>query len=472
MEHNQEKSRLEEEKRAEADRLAAEREALERFQMSTRLTTDRALQRDLHGKPESATSSVVESESDADYKKRGRVNESPDSKKKKNKKKKGDTGCAQEEEEEEEDREEDALSDLQNLLERMKIWMMQPGVAGKVHKVQSEKFWKYLDRMQDGIGKARLQKAVIETRIEEQRTLVNIVRNTVQEELEKVKITSTATSIETSYADALKKVNPQVPPVSGVRGPVKQAPKLVIVRQAEKESEEVTATLKRLVNPQEINVKKIVKIKNGVIVEAENEEYAEKLMNKEVLKEAGLNIERPTKKKPVIIVYDVSADLNDDNIKEQVYYKNMRESQIPEGEFQQEFEIKRKYKNVQSGGKKGNIIVECSVRVRNFLRGKERIFINWESCKVKDYVDVVRCFKCQRYGHVAKYCTSEKSSCSHCAGDHDFKDCPDKDKREKLCCVNCKRDKRENNKHEVRSRKCPAFEKAVKRLNEKIDYGV
>src|SRR5436190_23688640 len=150
----------------------------------------------------------------------------------------------------------------------------------------------------------------------------------------------------------------------------------------------------------------------------------------------------------------------------------MRESQIPEEEFMQEFEVRHRYKDAKSAGKKIHIVVECSVRIRNWLRGKEKIYIEWQLCRVKDYVDVPRCYKCQRYGHVAKHCNSEKPGCSHCAGEHEFKDCPDAKKKERVCCVNCKREKRENSKHDAASRKCPAYERAVKRQNEKIDYGL
>jgi hypothetical protein len=32
------------------------------------------------------------------------------------------------------------------------------------------------------------------------------------------------------------------------------------------------------------------------------------------------------------------------------------------------------------------------------------VYLGWLSCRVKDYAKVTKCYKCQRYGHVAKYC--------------------------------------------------------------------
>jgi len=463
MNREEERRKAEEEakRREDEERMAAEKEFMEKFRSTSRLSSDRSL-----NIIPSGASSFADSESELDNKKRLRDKDSPETKKKKNKKKKGEEIESGEDEEEE-----DALYNLECILEKMKIWVTQPGVAGKIYKTQGEKFNTYLNRMQAELHRARLERAVKDTRIEERSAFEDILRTTVKEEMGKVKMASPTTSKPASFAEVTKQSISVIPPVSGVKGPIKQAPKQVIVRHAEKESEEITATLKRLVKPTEINVRRLVKIRNGVIVEADNEESVENLMKQEVLVNAGLKVERPTKKKPIIKVFDVSSDLTDEGIKEQVYVKNMRESQITEDEFKQEFEVRRKYKDVRSGGKKSNIIVECSSRVRNYLRERERIFIEWESCKVQDYVDVTRCYKCQRYGHVAKYCSSQ-SSCSHCAGEHDYKECPDKEKNEKVSCGNCKRDKRERYDHSVGSKKCPAYEIAVKRLNEKIDYGI
>ena len=245
-------------------------------------------------------------------------------------------------------------------------------------------------------------------------------------------------------------------------------------RQEGKESEEVRATLKKLVKPAEIGLKvrRLTNIRNGVVVEAETEEGAANLMKQTSLQEAGLKVEKPSKKKPIIMIYDVSADLNEVEIKSDVFSRNFHGCDIKEEDFNEEFSVRHKYKDVRSAGRRNHIVVECSVRVRNWLRSKEKIFIEWQACRVKDYVDVARCFKCQRYGHIAKHCNSVKPCCSCCAGEHDNKDCPNKDKKNSVCCANCKREGRPNTKHDAASKLCPSYEKAVKRQNEKIDYGL
>ncbi|KHJ34380.1 putative zinc finger cchc-type protein [Erysiphe necator] len=45
----------------------------------------------------------------------------------------------------------------------------------------------------------------------------------------------------------------------------------------------------------------------------------------------------------------------------------------------------------------------------------------------------LQCFKCQRYGHIAKICTAE-AKCGKCAGDHNTRECSGK---REARCINC-----------------------------------
>ena len=53
--------------------------------------------------------------------------------------------------------------------------------------------------------------------------------------------------------------------------------------------------------------------------------------------------------------------------------------------------------------------------------------------------DPLRCYRCQKYGHTAKNCSS-KEKCPICSKDHSYKDCPIKDSHRegnKAVCSNC-----------------------------------
>lgn len=81
---------------------------------------------------------------------------------------------------------------------------------------------------------------------------------------------------------------------------------------------------------------------------------------------------------------------------------------------------------------------------------------------------MARCYKCQRFGHLVKYCNGEKSGCSLCAGEHYLlQNCLEKQrKKEKVGCINFRRRKRVETKLDAG---CPMFENAAKRQNERIN---
>lgn len=62
------------------------------------------------------------------------------------------------------------------------------------------------------------------------------------------------------------------------------------------------------------------------------------------------------------------------------------------------------------------------------------IFVNYDSCKIFDAFDLLRCFKCNEYHHSASKC-SNPLSCPRCGENHDLKACNAKT----LTCPNCRK---------------------------------
>lgn len=114
-------------------------------------------------------------------------------------------------------------------------------------------------------------------------------------------------------------------------------------------------------------------------------------------------------------------------------------------------------------------IVEISKEVRDLIPLTDRIYIDWQACKVKHYTIITRCYKCHRYGHSAKICSQEKPTCGHCAKEgHTLKECPEKDWNFK--CINCVREKSKTINHDVASDKCPMYSYEIKRAEKLISY--
>ena len=60
------------------------------------------------------------------------------------------------------------------------------------------------------------------------------------------------------------------------------------------------------------------------------------------------------------------------------------------------------------------------------LLGLGRLRVGWVNCCIREHVEVVRCFRCQGYGHVSRGCTlpARKDACWRCGGaSHVAKEC-------------------------------------------------
>ncbi|KAL0269068.1 UNVERIFIED_CONTAM: hypothetical protein PYX00_010804 [Menopon gallinae] len=113
-------------------------------------------------------------------------------------------------------------------------------------------------------------------------------------------------------------------------------------------------------------------------------------------------------------------------------------------------------------------VATVSPDVRTQVITTGRLYIGWSSCRVTDYCSITRCYKCQRYGHVAKHCRSQET-CGHCAEEgHNRKSCPHLEKP--ASCANCQRGKKPH-QHEVTDRKCPSYQAFLELEIQRTRYG-
>lgn len=97
--------------------------------------------------------------------------------------------------------------------------------------------------------------------------------------------------------------------------------------------------------------------------------------------------------------------------------------------------------------------------MRDFLLQQDRVFIGWGSYRARDFVSVLRCFKCLGYGHSARNCSKAEAVCGHCCMEgHIVSACPSRQLGP--VCGNCKLRGRDSG-HHVRSLSCPEYSRVM-----------
>ena len=71
---------------------------------------------------------------------------------------------------------------------------------------------------------------------------------------------------------------------------------------------------------------------------------------------------------------------------------------------------------------------------------------------IQKEIQIIRCFKCQKFGHVSPNCKSE-TKCGHCSGEHSFQNCENKTETPK--CANC------GGIHPANSQSCDAYQRQL-----------
>lgn len=229
-------------------------------------------------------------------------------------------------------------------------------------------------------------------------------------------------------------------------------------------SEETRDKVKAMIQPKDLKLKvsRVNKIRNGGIVMEIDKDQVKAV--KEIIQK-DLDIRNPKKRNPYIKIFDVPRNMTVDELCKATYEQNLAGGDITESDFKMEF--KPAYKTGPRNDNHVQWVVEVSPKIRKKLISVGRLFIEWSSLKVVDHCAISRCYRCQRYGHLAKDCKGVET-CSHCAGEgHGFKDCTNKKQGPK--CINCQKS-RMNHNHAANSEKCATFLRERARMLEKTNY--
>ena len=112
----------------------------------------------------------------------------------------------------------------------------------------------------------------------------------------------------------------------------------------------------------------------------------------------------------------------------------------------------------RKGANVGNVVIELFQGMRDVLLREGRVYVKWCACKVKEFINVLRCHKCFAFGHMMRECNVENRLCEKCGDAGHLKD---KCKNASVC-RNCRLSGKKSD-HSVLSVECPEYVRMLER---------
>lgn len=204
---------------------------------------------------------------------------------------------------------------------------------------------------------------------------------------------------------------------------------VVIKPKAKQESATTKEFIKENLNPSELKVG-ISEIRNiqegGVIIKCNTKQEAEKIKTAATQKlSKNYNIDTPKLKNPAVKILDIDLEMSNEELIQNM--KNQNEYLNEENVFLKVITMKKMKKNYMA-------IIECDPRSYFKIIHEGKIYMNWSRCRVFEYINVFRCYRCGGFNHGAKQCNETVDRCLKCAkSGHKKEDCTS----ESIKCINC-----------------------------------
>lgn len=241
---------------------------------------------------------------------------------------------------------------------------------------------------------------------------------------------------------------------------------IVRIKPAVQQSNQQTKKeVRNKINPSQMGIKSVRNGMNGaIVVECGSKNEAEGLVSK-LREELGENyaakVEEP--RRPRIKIIGAEDEYESDDLKEILTIQN----DICDIQY---FQILKTIKHRRGVYTEFTLICETDSGTFEQIMRKRKLFIDLSSCRVKESIDILRCFKCCGYAHKAQECKNELH-CAKCAGSHDIKECSS----EQLKCINCAVSNKDRNtkldvNHAAWSFNCPIYSHKIKQSKKLIGY--
>lgn len=253
-------------------------------------------------------------------------------------------------------------------------------------------------------------------------------------------------------------------------------PVFPVIIKTKNENEDIKETILKNVKISKlgIGVSSIRKTsKNELIINLQKADDMANIKNEIAkLKLEGIHVENIDKKRPCMIFKGIDEKYTQEEFISDLILQNEDIKIIYEMDPNQ---IKYKGTIQIKKFKQKNIILETSGDIRNLLISKKSVNLGFYQIKVEDCNPLMQCYHCQKYGHTAMRCLQppNKPICLHCAGEHNLKNCNNKNEIPK--CINCtelnlKFNTTNPTDHKSNSEKCKHRLKMLNFAQEKINY--
>lgn len=246
---------------------------------------------------------------------------------------------------------------------------------------------------------------------------------------------------------------------------------LIKPKNASQDSSATKQSITQKIDPADLSiaVKNVKSAGQGaIVVECGDGESLEKLRNAAVNRlSAEYDVERPILANPKIIIVGITDKYV--QTAETLMEILKRQYNIPTN-CDSNLKVIKKYK--PNNRKNHNVILEVTPQLFATIMKNKKIYIEWNSFPAYEYVGVLRCYKCWRYGHKAALCRQKENVCPLCNKNHKSSEC----NSEVLECTNCKHLSEALNvpnvafNHSVFDKDCVCFKKAQEISKSKTRY--
>jgi hypothetical protein len=252
-----------------------------------------------------------------------------------------------------------------------------------------------------------------------------------------------------TFADVLKR---------NVDGPVV----VIKPKNSEQKSDATQKFIKEKIDPVDVPINILRSVSRGsVVVQCHDKDGIEEC-KKKIEEQLGENysVSVPESKNPMVKIVGLSEITSEDILIKRIKSQNNFISSEAKIEV---VELKQKNNKIFAS-------VKCDGDTFGKIMNSGRIIVGWDRCRVYEHFQIVRCFKCSGYRHIAKECRHEVA-CPKCAGAHELSKCESRE----IKCINCITTNKNLNLnfdvlHSAWHRDCPVFVRKINTEMKKIEY--